>query len=170
MIKAYLDTCIVSGLAKGDLPIAERTALAKVLRLHKAQNIQLVTSSLVKDEIDKIPEEYRWQHETIYNLLANIPIASASWTDSGLALMGCGGGTREDPLYSELRAVLPGEIDAQHIFQAIKSGAGYFVTTDSRTILRFREMLQSKYGVKCVTPSRLVKALTEKQSEGRLSS
>ena len=162
MTKAYLDTCIVSGLAKEDLPQSEQVALLEILRLHKAETIQLVTSVVVKEEIDKIPVEHRGKHEVIYNLLANIAISRVSWTDSGLLLRGVGGGTRVDPLYSELKRLLPDEFDVQHVFQAIKSGADYFVTTDSRTILRYSEALQSKYGLRAITPSELAGALAGK--------
>jgi predicted nucleic acid-binding protein len=161
MTKAYFDTCIVSGLAKEDLPEVEQAALLEVLRLYRAEKIELVTSALVKQEIDRIPEKPRRRHEIIYNLLADIPISNVSWTDSGLMMMGCGGGTRFDPLYSELRSILPDEADAQHIFQAIKNGAYYFVTTDRRTILRYAKMLQDRFGIRFVTPAELVKALED---------
>lgn len=161
MTKAYLDTCIVSGLAKEDQPKVEQAALLEILRLQKAGKIELVTSPLVKEEIDRIPEKDRTRHEIIYNLLADIPISKVSWTDSGLMLMGVGGGTRVDPLYSELRSILPDEFDAQHIFQAIKNGACYFVTTDSRTILRYTNMIHDKFGIRFIRPSELAKALED---------
>lgn len=159
MIKAYLDTCIVSGLAKEDLPSAEQMALLIILRFHKSGDVQLVTSILVKEEIDKIPEEHRMRHEIVYNLLANIPVSQVSWTDSGLTLMGVGGGKKVDSLYLELKALLPDELDAQHIFQAVKSGAKYFVTTDNHTILKYREALITKYNLSVIAPSELEKTL-----------
>ncbi|MCI0558344.1 MAG: hypothetical protein MN733_07600, partial [Nitrososphaera sp.] len=141
---------------------SEQTALLEILRLYKLGAIQLVTSVVVKEEIDKTPAEYRAQHEVIYNLLADIPISNTAWTDSGLMLMGVGGGTRIDPLYSELTGLLPDETDAQHVFQAIKSATQYFVTTDGRTILRYRDVLQHKYRLDALTPSGLLKVFTKK--------
>lgn len=163
MLKAYLDTCIVSGLAKEDLPQSEQAALLDVLRFHKAEIVQLVTSSLVKDEIDNIPRKHRARHEVIYNLLANIPISRVSWTNSGLTLTGAGGGRRVDPLYAELKAWLPDEFDVLHVFQAIKSTANYFVTTDNRTILRHGEVLKTNYGIQTTLPSELARILVNMQ-------
>jgi hypothetical protein len=160
MIKAYFDTCIISGLAKEDLDTAQQTALVEVLRFYKAGSVELVTSELAQEEIIRIPERHRIRHEVIYNLLANIPITRAKWIDSGLSLLGVGGGSRFDPLYLELRTILPDELDAQHIFQAIKSNADFFVTTDKRTILRHRQDLESRYALKLVLPSELVSALS----------
>ena len=159
MIKAYLDTCIVSGLAKEDLDSAQQNALREVLRFHKSGDIQLVTSVLVQDEIKQIPEQYRSKHEVIYSLLADIPVTRVSWIDSGLSLLGVGGGSRVDPLYQELRTMLPDDLDAQHVFQAIKSNSTYFLTRDNRTILRYRKELESRYTIKLGTPLELASAM-----------
>ena len=169
MIKAYFDTCIISGLAKDDLDRAQQAALLEVLRIHKSGRVQLVTSELAQEEISRIPEQHRIRHEVIYNLIANIPVTRVKWIDSGLSLLGVGGGSRFDPLYLELRAIFPDELDAQHIFQALKSEADYFVTTDNRTTLRHRKDLESKYILKIVAPSELESALSL-QSGQRASS
>jgi hypothetical protein len=87
---AYLDTCIVSGLAKGDLAQADTEALLEVLQRHKHGAVSLVTSRVTKEEIDCIPKKYRLPHEVIYNLLADLPVVKAFRTDSGLMLMGGG--------------------------------------------------------------------------------
>ena len=156
-----MDTCIVSGLATEDLVPEEQHAVYKILRLHKEQKLRLVTSSVVKEEIDAIPEHARAKHDVIYNLLSGVPGVRFAWTDSGLTLLGVGGGRREDPLYREVKGILPDEPDAQHLFQAIKSGADYFVTTDKRTILRFADTVKSKYDIQLVTPSTLLKLFSQ---------
>jgi hypothetical protein len=60
---AYLDTCIVSGLVKGDLQPAQETALLRILEARKRGDLQLVTSETTKTEIDQIPEQHRRLHE-----------------------------------------------------------------------------------------------------------
>lgn len=62
-------------------------------------------------------------------LLARVSTATEVRTDSGLTLLGVGGGRRPDPLLVKLRTVLD-ENDARHVFQAIKNAADVFLTAD----------------------------------------
>lgn len=73
--------------------------------------------------------------------------------------MGIGGGRREDPDYTALKCLLPDEADAQHVFQAIRAAADYFMTTDVKTILRFSEPLRLEYGLLATLPSDCVSAI-----------
>ncbi|HVE61704.1 MAG TPA: hypothetical protein VNA26_07790 [Chitinophagaceae bacterium] len=126
----YLDTCIISGLAKADLSIDDLEALHDLLEKHKNGKIHPLTSQVTKEELEKIPPTFRTQHKIVYNLLKDVPTAQTYQTDSGLMLMGVGGGIREDPVFTALKNLLPGEDDARHIFQATKNGVSKFVTTD----------------------------------------
>jgi hypothetical protein len=157
--KVYLDTCIVSGIAREDLPQAEQEAVATLLQLYKARRVDLVTSDVAKSEIDHVPEQFRSRHETIYFLLKDVPVARAEWTDSGLTLTGVGGGRREDPLYTDLRLLLPDEADAQHVFQAIRADADYFATTDVKTILRFAKALHDQHQLVAALPTDCVSSI-----------
>lgn len=160
---AYLDTCIISGLAKGDLAEVELGALNKLLVASKRGEISLVTSELTGNEIRAIPESSRRLHETIYNLLCNVPISQHTWTDSGLTLMGVGGGTRIDPLYTKITQIVPGETDAQHLFQAVKSDCHFFITVDNKTILRFSTQIFLELNELLVlSPKQLVELLSVK--------
>lgn len=67
-IRAYLDTCIVSGLAKGDLTAENEAALLQILQARKNGSVELFTSEVARDEISKIPIEYRTIHSIIYAL------------------------------------------------------------------------------------------------------
>ncbi len=52
--KAYLDTNLVSGLAKGDVHADERDALFRAIELmHEGAGRALVTSSVTKEEINR---------------------------------------------------------------------------------------------------------------------
>jgi hypothetical protein len=159
-MKIYVDTCVVSGLAKtNDLcpPVIE--ALWRILDLHEAAQVHLLTSSVMKDEIAKIPEQYRTRHRALYTLFAKIPITATHRTDSGLTLMGVGGGQRTDPLFKALQGILPDEPDARHIFQAVKNKVDYFLTVDKRTILRHRVAVENCCGIKVFNPKEMVQVI-----------
>jgi hypothetical protein len=114
----------------------------------------------VKEEIDRIPEMHRSKHEIIYNLLSNVPIAKAFRTDSGLTLMGVGGGVRLHPMLAKLNVLLPDEADARHIYQAAKNSVQYFLTTDARTILAHSEQIEDICQVKAVSPQMFVNIMS----------
>jgi hypothetical protein len=143
----------VSGVAKGDLRPEEEEALLKLLQARKHGAISLVTSSVAKDEIDRIPPQPRVKHEMIYNLINNVPVAQPHRTDSGLMLLGVGGGRRADPLLRTLKGLLPDE--ALHLFQAAKNGVTYFLTTDQRTILKHYKEVEAACNVRAVSPVQL---------------
>ncbi len=159
---AYLDTCIVSGLAKQDLGSDELAALRKILKAWDRGKISLVTSSVAQEEIEKIPKEHRIEHETIYNLLSEVPVARTFKTTPGrLLLLGVGGGPtrRTDPMFAELSCLLPDEADARHLFQAAKNMVHYFLTTDARTILSYHRQIEDICGVKVLSPQEFLTVL-----------
>jgi hypothetical protein len=155
----YLDTCLVSGIAKQDLRPVELDALHKLLVLRKGGEISLVTSHVTKEEIERLPATARGLHEGIYGLLDDVPEAQEFRTDSGLTLMGVGGGTREDPLLASIKAVLPDPDDARHVFQAARNAVDYFITDDQRTILRHADAIHERCQLAVVLPSQLVRRL-----------
>jgi hypothetical protein len=71
IVRAYLDTCIVSGLAKGDLGPDEAAALLRILEARNTRTVELVTSNIANGEISRIPEAHWTLHVVIYNLLAD---------------------------------------------------------------------------------------------------
>lgn len=154
--RAYLDTCIVSGLVKDDLAKPEAEALQRILVARKRGAVSITTSAVTHDELSSIPEEHRAPHELLYNLLDDVPAAPTHRTDSGLTLMGVGGGRREDPLLTQLRAILADEGDAQHVFQAARNGVEFLITADVRSFARHSEQLQELCGVRVVLPSQFV--------------
>jgi hypothetical protein len=165
-LTAYLDTCIISGLARWDLPEQELAAIEHILAAWERGEVSLVTSHIAKAEIDRVPAVYRSPHEVIYNLLANVPTAHFWRVDTGLMLMGIGGGRRQDRLFISLRSLLPGEKDAMHVFQAAKNSVGFLITTDHRTLIRFSADIERLSGVFVLSPvafeERMVQATTRK--------
>ncbi len=116
-----------------------------------------MTSSITKHEIDRVPEDVRRRHEVIYSLLEDVPGARFWVWDVFLSLLPWQFAMKQDPLYIKLQQLLPDVDDAQHVFQAIKNKVDCFVTTDDRTILRYKSELESTYGIKAVTPSQLLR-------------
>jgi len=151
-VKAYLDTVLVSSIVRRDLDEIEQAALSTLLQLRSSGRIEVVTSSVTREEIARLPREHRGPHEDILHLLELIELAPEARTDSGLMLMGVGGGLREDPDFTALKSVLPDEADARHVFQALRCDATHFVTTDRRTILGRRANLGT-FPIQFVLPS-----------------
>lgn len=130
--RAYLDTCIVSGLARGDLTLEDEAALLRILQARKSGAVELVTSEVVHAEISRIPEEYRIRHSIIYDLLADVPLATTHYKIP--PFIPAPMFRRRDPLLASLEDLLPDEIDAAHVFQAVKAGLPYLITVDRRTL------------------------------------
>jgi hypothetical protein len=151
-LTAYLDTCIISGLARRDLSAQELAALERILAAHKRGEVSLVTSQIAKTEIERVPQAHRSPHEVIYYLLADVPAARFWRTDPGLMLMNVGGGRRQDRLFISLSRLLPDAEDAMHVFQAAKNGVGFLITTDHRTLIRFSGDIERLCGVRVLCP------------------
>jgi len=166
ILTAFLDTSIVSGLAKEDLKEEELAALREILKQHKQGRVSLVTSHIAKEEIERIPEAYRLRHEIIYSLLADVPVAKEVGIYGGSMSMGLnmglGGAKIPNPIYVKLDTLLPGKTDARHIFQAAMNNVQYFLTTDVRTILSYRDQIEEICNVKVVSPLEFVGTWTRK--------
>jgi len=170
-LSVYLDTCIISGLAKEDLPKEEYRALNSVLSLRKSGAIQLVTSFVVKAELEKIPEEFRIKHEVIYNLLSDVPVKRfRSITGLGpVGVPGFGFG-RLNRDYLKLRQLLRDAEDAKHVYQAIRNGIQVFLTIDLRTILRNRAVVEESFLIKLRSPSEFMREWGSKTHISRADS
>ena len=157
-LSVYLDTCIISGLAKEDLRKEEYMALKEILVLRKTGKVQLVTSPIAKAELEKIPEALRIKHEVIYNLLSDVPIkrfrSITGLSPIGVPGFGYGRLNRD---YLRLRQLLTDEEDAKHLYQAIRNGIQVFLTTDFRTILRKRAIVEKSFSIKLRSPTEFIR-------------
>lgn len=166
-INAYLDTCIISGIAKADLKQDQQTATLELLELRKKGIVFIVTSEIAKTEIEKIPEKYRYQHQAIYFLLSDVPICKThSFHSRGLMGMEMGmgmgaGGNRINPIYKSLKDLLPDEQDANHIYQASKNEIEYFLTADEQTIIKYSEKIHEICNIIAVSPVEFYKIATK---------
>jgi hypothetical protein len=157
-LNACLDTCIVSGITKQDLKPEQQKAILKLLEYRKNGIVSIVTFKIAKDEIEKIPEEYRYKHQAIYLLIADVPVCrTVTIHGRGLMGMGMGMGTGAgtivpDPLYKALKKLLPDEQDAKHVYQASKNNIQYFLTTDEQTILLYSDKILEISEVMAISP------------------
>ncbi len=146
-MKAYLDTCIVSGLAKSDLSPTELEALKKILDLHDAGKVELCTSAEVEDELSGIPAEHREPHLEVFERFRNLPrITGGIDSLTRLGPVGPIGNPRMRMLDRLKKAGLD-ETDAMHVFIATTNKVEYFVTTDQKTILKYAEQVQAASGI-----------------------
>lgn len=158
-LTAYLDTCIVSGLAKEDLRDEELDALLRILEEYKGKKVHLVTSNLTKRELGKISTGYRRKHSFIYSLLFDVPIVPLFRRGRGLSFGGIGGGVRVHPIFARLNTELKDEGDALHIYQAARNEVSYFLTTDHKTVLSRKVKIEDICGVKAVSPTEFLKII-----------
>lgn len=52
------------------------------------------------------------------------------------------------------------EYDARELANCYKNKMDYFMTIDERTILRYKDKIKEKFGIKAITPTRLLEKLT----------
>jgi hypothetical protein len=149
-LTAYLDTCIVSGLAKNDLAPTETEALLRILQAGK---VNLVTSAVTKRELCRIPDQFRGPHSAIYLLLGNVRSAPTHITRSRvLPSPMLQAVWHQDPLFAQLQRLLPDAGDAEHTFQAAQCRASHLVTVDRQSFLRHFAAVKQLCGVRLVTP------------------
>ena len=152
MEKAYIDTCIISGIVKSDLKSTDQEAVQHICTLFTEGKLQLCGSTVARDEIDRIPSEYRAPHTAVYNVLDIVRGSTFEWIEEGTP-SSVDRRTDIDPIYIELRNLLPDENDARHLYLAKKNGAAAFITADENTILVHAEKLKNDHGITAMNPS-----------------
>jgi hypothetical protein len=150
-VKAYLDNNIVSAIAKDDLP-AESEALDRLLKAMDEGKVQLVTSELTLQEIDKYQDPMQQPRvKRIFRLLQKVPIVR--WDE--LVGMHSYGDARtwintpmieNDPDYSALLKLGVKTVDAQHVFVAAKNACDVFLTCDGGILHRAPD-IKKRFGL-----------------------
>ena len=110
--RVYLDTTIVSALAKDEFPGKELDAMRRLLRWHEQDLVPLVTSDIMEQELAKIPEHYRAKHDELYNLLLKVPSLVPL---TRMSLMGTPTTSLESFALRALERLLPDRADARHV-------------------------------------------------------
>ena len=152
---AYLDTCVISGLAKNDLKTSESDAMVALLSAESSEVIRFVTSTSALDELSRIPDEHKTPHLAIYHLLEKV----RALKEPSLTRMAPWGGSMGNPdrrIWSFTRTIVPAESDADHLYQAHQNNARFFVTVDHATILRYKTDIERDLDMIAFLPSELV--------------
>jgi predicted nucleic acid-binding protein len=158
-VKVYLDNNIVSAIAKDDTP-AESSALDRLLKATEEGKVDLVTSELTLQEIQRYqgPERAPW--ERTYRLLEKVKVVR--WDELvGMHSYGDARTWISSPLiqnYPEYGALLNlglDAIDAQHTYVAGKQGCDTFLTCD-RGILGRAAGIGGLFPLTVQRPSELV--------------
>jgi hypothetical protein len=155
---AYLDTCVVSGLARNDFASAEREAMIELLRRYEVRSVDFVTSAVALSELEQIPSEHQTPHLAVYHLLRKVRVLS----EPSFTRLGPSGLPMANPYHltwSRIHAILPDDNDAKHVFQASQHRVDYFVTVDESTILKHKSALAVQAGIRAVKPSELLALL-----------
>jgi len=156
---AYLDTCVPSAIVKGELSSADSQAVARLGQLVQSSAVTLWTSTVMLEEMHRIPESYRGRHVAAYNGLRTVTgHPTTTWLDTRSTSSTHGHETTH-PLFAKLRAVVADENDARHLFQAKMNGVVDFITVDERTILSRRTEIRQNAGINVWSPSQYVHAL-----------
>ena len=150
---AYLDTCVISALAKGELSPADSAGFVAISRAVDRSDLTLCASTVAKREIDQIPQAFRQTHLTEYNALRILRgSASTNWIDDRAASPTFGQ-PRIHPTFDGFTKVVSDRADAEHLFQAKVNGVTDFITTDRRTILNKAPQLRAAFGINAYSPA-----------------
>ncbi len=166
-MKVYLDTNVVSAIAREDFPPDEMRALKQLLELSNTGKIELRASEVARREIESYKGEDKRTVEIVYLLLQKIPFVEDhevlgfhnQWDQWG------GGGSfplvADDPISSELQKIDVERRDAHHLLVAIRAGCDVFLTFDERTILNRREEIEWRlsqiHNIRLMKPSEFVR-------------
>lgn len=140
-------------MVKGELSSADSQAVARMGQLVADSRLSFWTSTVMKDELDRIPEPYRQEHLDAYNALRIVAgHPTTSWIDDD----------PNSPTYQQqtvhltfrkLQALLPDPDDARHLFQASANSVQDFITVDRATILNRSSQISDTVGLRVWSPA-----------------
>lgn len=125
----------------------DQAAVEQLLSEAEAGSLRIATSTAAWVELRQIPPEFRAPHSNVDYNLERLR-ASTAWLEDASTFKGAAA-----ECYARLREVLPDEMDARHLTHATMHRSDAFITTDSRTILRFRDEIARISGLEIHTPS-----------------
>lgn len=161
VMKAYLDTDIVSAIVKDDYP-DESAALDRLLEFAEADKVAIVASDLTRKEIERYKGRLKKNIERVYRLLGKVTFLE-DHTVLGFHTDPYFGDSsplvEDDPISSALRQTGLERTDAHHLMLAIRAKCEVFLTCDEKTILRKRAPIEAAFPIKLMKPSELVPQL-----------
>ena len=154
-----VDTNIVSGLAKGDLPPEQMEAVVTIVGMMQRSEVTLAGSTVLRDELNKIPAQHRGPHDAVANTLRTLKTnSSVTWLDPNIGV------TVGSMPYAGLRKVLPDEPDARMIAIGEEHRQEFFMTDDRRSVLSHREQIASVCSIKPRRPTEILAELTRRST------
>lgn len=161
-VGAYIDTCVLSATVKNELTADDAHAVSRLEGLIAAGRFTAYTSTVVYEELRKIPDRFQGQHVAAYDSLRRIVGHPTTSFLDDRATSATFGQTITHPIFASLRNILPDENDARHLFQAHMNGLTDFITVDQRTILSKAPEICKAIGVRVWTPSDYVRSLSSR--------
>lgn len=157
-VRAYLDTSIVSALAKSDGRPEDLIAIAELFSLHTQGRIELVCSAVVDDELARIPMNHRGPHLEQLTHFRSIPRVVVGGL-TRLTTIGIPGGNPRFRQMQRLTRILCDDEDRWHVFVASRNRIKYLVTVDARTLLSKAGEVLSATGVQLVRPAQFLRII-----------
>jgi len=146
-----LDTNIVSGLVNADLPPEQMQAVEQIVGMMERSDVTLAATTVMRDELYKIPARWRGPHDAIANTLHTLMTSSGvTWLDPNT------GTVVQSPVYASLRRILPDEPDARMIAIGVEHSQDYFMTDDRKSILNRRAQVESVCSIKLRRPTEIL--------------
>jgi hypothetical protein len=143
-----MDTCVISAISKGELSTFECEAMTQIEQLVESGQVTVWASTHVRDELEGIPQKFRQPHLDVYNSIKRIAAhPTTNWIDDDPSSVTFQQETVH-PVFVTIRSIIPHEMDARLLFQAYANHVVDFITLDKRSILRFRDELDAKVGIR----------------------
>lgn len=153
----YLDTDVISGIAKADFEPKENQALRNILDRFEKGEFALVTSKVAKEEIDKCKHDQRKDITKVFEQLEKVQfvedhLVKAFHNDNHARGGASSPLVEDDPISSKLRDIAIDRTDAHHLMIAIRSRCAFFLTHDG-TILKKGKEITAEFGIMVAKPS-----------------
>jgi len=105
-------------MVKHELSSADSQALITMSYLIQENKLSMCTSTVMLDELNRIPPQYREPHIEVYNALKIIiGHPSTNWIDDNPCSPMFNKPTMH-PIFAQLLKIVPDKNDARHLFQA----------------------------------------------------
>lgn len=156
ILKAYLDTNVVSAIARDHIP-QESAAVENLLRASEQGRVELLTSRVTEEEIARYSGAGQRVLDRVYRLIRKVAYVETStllgfnsygdrytWISSPLM--------EDDPTWARLKAIGLDHKDAHHVMVAIKSSCDLFLTCDGG-ILHHHSQIEKEFGIRLLRPS-----------------
>ena len=142
-----------------DIKPSDIHAFQKIVHMSQKGELVLCTSTVAKEEIEKIPIQYQSTHIEIYETLQILQGSITTRLDDDPCSTGFGQ-IVEDKDFSKLRSILSDVNDARHLFQAKKAGVNVVITADNKSILMKAKELESQCDIIVNSPSDFLNQLS----------